>query len=73
MHGIVKDMNSRTIVGNCRSEKFFGVDVHRGGVLTPLLLIVKQEALITEFRTDCTLMLLYKYEPVIKADPMEEC
>ena len=49
-----QDMNSRTIVGNCRSEKFFGVDVHRGSVLTPLLLIVKQEALIMEFRTDCT-------------------
>ena len=33
MHGIIKDMKSRTIVGNCRSEKFFGVDVHRGSVL----------------------------------------
>ena len=31
-----------------------GVEVHRGSVLTPLLLIVMQEALITEFRTDCT-------------------
>ena len=41
-------------VGNCRSEKFFGVDVHRGSVLTPLLLIVMQEALIREFRADCT-------------------
>ena len=54
MNGIIKDMKSRAIVGNCRSEKFFGVDVHRGSVLTPLLLIVKQDALITEFRTDCT-------------------
>ena len=54
MNGMTKDMKSRTIVGNCRSEKFFGVDGHRGSVLTPLLLIVKQEALITEFRTDCT-------------------
>ena len=54
MNGMVKDMKSRIIVGNCRSEKFFGVDVHRGSVLTPLLLIVKQEAIITEFRTDCT-------------------
>ena len=54
MNGMIKDMKSRTIVGNCRSEKFFGVDVYRGSVLTPLLLIVKQEALITEFRTDCT-------------------
>ena len=54
MNGTIKDMKSRTIVGNCRSEKFFGVDVYRGSVLTPLLLIVKQEALITEFRTDCT-------------------
>ena len=54
MNGMIKDMKSRTIIGNGRSEKFFGVDVHRGSGLTPLLLIVKQEALITEFRTDCT-------------------
>ena len=54
MNGMIKDMKSRTIVGNCRSERFFGVDVHRDSVLTPLLLIVMQEALITEFRTDCT-------------------
>ena len=45
MNSMIKDMKSRTIVGNCRSEKFFGVDVHRGSVLTPLLLIVMQEAL----------------------------
>ena len=68
MNGMIKDMKSRTIVGNCRSEKFFGVDVHRGSVLTPLLLIVMQDALITEFRTDCT----YKYDLVIKAESMEE-
>ena len=54
MNSMIKDMKSRTIVGNCRSENFFGVDVHRGSVLTPLLLIVMQEALITEFRTDFT-------------------
>ena len=54
MNSMIKDMKSRTIVGNCRSEKFFCVDVHRGSVLTPLLLIVMQEALITEFRTDFT-------------------
>ena len=54
MNGMIKDTKSRTIAGNCRNENFFGVDVHRGSVLNPLLLIVKQEALITEFRTDCT-------------------
>ena len=54
INGMMKDMKSRTIVGNCRTEKLFGVDVHRGSILTPLLLIVMQEALITEFRTDCT-------------------
>ena len=54
MNGMIKDMKSRTLVGNCRSERFFGVNVHRGSVLTPLLLIVMQEALITEVRTDCT-------------------
>ena len=53
MNSMIKDMKSRTIVVNCRSEKFFGVGVHRGSVLTPLRLIVMQEALITEFRTDC--------------------
>ena len=72
MDGVIKVMKSRTIVGNCRSEKFFGVDVHRGSVLTPLLLIVMQEALITEFRIDCTKWLLNKYDPVIKAESMEE-
>ena len=54
MNSMIKDMKSRTIVSDCRSEKFFGVDVHRGSVLTPLLLVVMQEALITEFRTDFT-------------------
>ena len=54
MNGMINDMKSRTIAGNCRSEKFFCVDVHRGSVLTPLLLIVMQDALITEFRTNCT-------------------
>ena len=72
MNGMIKDMKSRTIGGNCRSEKFFCVDIHRGSVLTPLLLIVMQKALIKEFRTDCTWLLLYKYEPVIKAESMEE-
>ena len=54
MNGMIKDMKSRTIVGDCSDEKIFGLDVNRGAVLTPLLLIVMQEALITEFRTDCT-------------------
>ena len=54
MNGMIKDMKSRTLVGNCHSEKFFGVDVHRGSVLTPLLLTVMQDVLITELRTDCT-------------------
>ena len=36
MNSMIKNMKSRTIVGNCRSEKFFGVDVNRGSVLTPL-------------------------------------
>ena len=54
INGMIKDMKSRAKVGNCRTEKFIGVDVHRGSVLTTLLLIVMQEALITEFRTDCT-------------------
>ena len=40
MQGMIKDMKSRTIVCNCRSEKFFGVDVLRGSVPTSLLLIV---------------------------------
>ena len=39
-HCMIKDMKSMALVGNCRSEKSFGVDLHRGSVLTPLLLIV---------------------------------
>ena len=54
MNSMIKDKKSRTLVGNCYSEKLFGVDVHRGSVLTPLLLIVMKEALIMELRTDCT-------------------
>ena len=72
INGMIKNMKIRTIFGDCRTEKFFGVDVHRGSVLTPLLLIVMQEALIMEFRTDCTYLLLYKHDPVIKAESMEE-
>ena len=53
-------------------RRFFVVDVHRGSALTPLFLIVIYEALITEFRTDCTKLLLYKYDPVIKTESMEE-
>ena len=37
MHGMIKEMKNRTIVG---SEKFFGVVGYHGSVLTPLLLIV---------------------------------
>ena len=33
---MIKDIKSRTIVGNCRSEMFFGVDVHRGSDSTAL-------------------------------------
>ena len=40
MHCMIKDMKSRTIVGNCRSEKSLGVDVHQDSVRIPLLLIV---------------------------------
>ena len=36
MHGMIKDIKIRTIVSNCRSEKFFGVDVHRGVYSTAL-------------------------------------
>ena len=35
------------------AERSFGIDVHQGSVLIPLLLIVMKEALFTEFRTDC--------------------
>ena len=64
-------MTSRAKVGNCRSEKF-GCCSSSGSVLIPLLLIVRQEALFTEFRTDCPLLLLYKDDLVIKAESMEK-
>ena len=41
MHDMMKDMKRRTIVGICHSEKFFGVDVLRGSVLTPLFVNVR--------------------------------
>ena len=40
MHCMIKDMKSRAIVGNCSSMRSFGVDVHQGSVLIPMLLIV---------------------------------
>ena len=61
-------MASRAKVGNCRS----GGVIHQGSVLIPLLLIVRQEALFTEFKPDCPLLLLYKDDLVIKAESMEE-
>ena len=50
MHCMIKDIKNRAIVIAVRS---FVVDVHQESVLIPLLLIVMQEALFTEFRTDC--------------------
>ena len=41
MHGMIKDIKSRTIVGNCRSEKCFCVDVHRGSDSTALYSYVR--------------------------------
>ena len=49
-----------------------GVVARQGSVLIPLLLIVRQEALFTKFRTDCPLLLLYKDDLVIKAESMEK-
>ena len=54
------------------AARSLGVVVHQGSVLIPLLLIVRQEALFTEFRTYCSLLLLYKDDLVIKAESMEE-
>ena len=54
------------------AARSLGVVVHQGSVLIPLLLIVRQEALFTKFRTDCPLLLLYKDDLVIKAESMKE-
>ena len=54
------------------AARSLGVVIHQGSVLIPLLLIVRQETLFMEFRTDCLLLLLYKYDLVIKAEYMEE-
>ena len=54
------------------AARSLGVVVYQGSVLIPLLLVVRQEALFTEFRTDCPLLLLYKDDLVIKAGSMEE-
>ena len=54
------------------AARSLGVVIHQGSVLIPLLLIVWQEALFTEFRTGCPLLLLYKDDLVIKAESIEE-
>ena len=54
------------------AARSLGVVVHQASVLIPLLLIVRQEALFTELRTDCPLLLLYKDDLEIKAESMEE-
>ena len=54
------------------AARSLGVVIHQGSVLVPLLLIVRQEAQFTEFRTDCPLLLLFKDDLVINAESMEE-
>ena len=54
------------------AARSLGFVVNQGSVLIPLLLIFRQEALFTEFRTNCPLLLLYNDDLVIKAESMEE-
>ena len=51
---------------------YFGVGVHQGSVLSPLLFIIVLEALSREFRTGCPWELLYADDLMISAGSKEE-
>ena len=67
----VQGFRSRVRVGDGYSEEF-GVGVHQGSVLSPLLFIIVLEALSREFRTGCPWELLYADDLMISAESMEE-
>ena len=68
-----KDVRSRVRVGDRYSEEFgFGVGVHQGSILSPLLFIIVLEALSREFHTGCPWELLYADDLMISAESMEE-
>ena len=52
---------------HCMIKDSLGVDVHRGSVLIPLLLIVMLEALFTEFRIYCPFLMLHKDDPLLSS------
>ena len=73
VQSMYKDMRSRVRVGDGYSEEFgFGVGVHQGSVLTPLLFIIVLEALSREFCTGCPWELLYADDLMISVESMEE-
>ena len=52
VQSMYKDVRNRVRVGDGYSEEFdFGVGVHQGSVLSPLLFIIVLETLFREFRT----------------------
>ena len=71
VQSIYKDLRSRVRVGDGYSKEF-GVGVHQGSVLSPLLFIMVLEALSREFRTGCPWELLYADDLMISAESMEE-
>ena len=57
----------------CREEFGVGVDVHQGYVLSPLLFIHLQEALLQPFLTGVSWEFLYADDLAVMADLLEEC
>ena len=66
--------NTRSLVRvNGQYSEEFGLGVHQGSVLSPLLFILVLEALSQEFRTGVPWELLYADDLVVIADTLEEC
>ena len=71
VQSMYKDVRSRRRVGHGYSEEFdFGVCVHQGSVLSPLLFILVLKALSRELCTGCPWELLYA-TLMISAESME--
>ena len=74
IQGMYTNARSRVRVNGRYSEEFgFGVGVHQGSVLSPLLFVLVLEALSREFRTGVPWELLYPDDLTVIADTLEEC
>ena len=73
VQSMYKDRRSRVKVCDGYSEEVcFGVGVHLGSVLSPILFIIVLESLSREFHTGCPWELLYADDLMISAESMED-